>query len=338
MLSGVIKKTIQILLLLAILIFIIYLVFYFGAKDYLDGELHHYSGSSEITSEQVAILGSELTIGGRYGDLDHLEILENGNVKVDYDFYSEDSYSFLNTSEISYFDSPVVNTFLKQKVQWLILLGVFIAVVIIWRLAGKINLPDGAERKAVHAAWYLIHPKYLVKHQEAKGLYSSQIAQDINVSLNDIGIVCTRTWKYKNGYLYSAGIGQACWETKTLFANKNPDEDNKNGVYASRLGVIKYDWEFIKEIIGIVSLKGEWYEHADGVIRAERCDILHLIVSEYFRPIADKLSSVYGVPVTIADNCLNKYLNWLLKENGLACMIHNSKIMEATYGNKGTGC
>lgn len=334
----VIKKPIQILLLIAICLFIIYFVFHFGAKDYLDGKLHHYSGSSEITPEQVAILGQEVTIGGEYADVDYLEILENGNVKVDYDFYSEDSYLFLNSLEISYFDSPIANTLLENKTLWLSMLGTIIVVIILWRLIGEKDLSDGAKRKIAHVAWYLMHPKYLGKHQEAKGLYSAKIALDINVSLNDLGIICTRTWKYKDGYLYSAGIGQACWETKTLFANKNPDEGNENGVYASRLGVIKYDWEFTKDIIGIVSLKGEWYEHADGVIRAERCDILHLIVSEYFRPVADKLSSVYGIPVTVAGNCLNKYLNWLLKENGLACMVHNSKIMEATHGNKGASC
>ena len=319
-------------IILALLFFTLY---YLDGKDYLKGDRLHYLGTSNVTENQVVELGTKLPIGGVYGKVTNLEIQENGLVQIDYEFYSDESYSFLAVAEFSYFDTPVVYRIKQDGAFYLKLFGFIGFVGFISLLINKYNrkAPGVVSKKIMNFMWHVGHPKYIMKAKEATGKYRSQVNSDINIKLNDQGILCSRTWKYKKGYLYSIGIGQSCWETKTLIANKNPDDDNHNGVYAERLGVVSVaEADFIKDILGIVSLKGDWCEHADRVLRAERCDILHLIISEYHRPVANELSSVYGVPVTIADNPINTYLDWLLKENGLACMIHNSKIMGVNHG------
>ena len=316
-------------------------LYYFTGKDYLEGDRLHYLGTSNVTESQVVELGTMLPIGGVYGKVSNLEIQENGLVQIDYDFYSYDEVSFLVVAGFSYFDTPIVYTIKQDGAFYLKLLGFITLFVFGWFLINRYNqkAPGVATRKILNIMWHVGHPKYIVKAKEAVGKYQPQVSSDINIKLNEQGILCSRTWKYKKGYLYSIGVGQSCWETKTLLANKNPEDDNHNGIYADRLGVIFItEADFIKDIIGIVSLKGDWCEHADGVLRAERCDIVHLIISEYHRPVANEISAVYGVPVTISDTPINTYLDWLLKDNGLACMIHNSKIIGGSSGNKRESC
>jgi len=325
---GVVKKALQILCGLAILAVLLFLAYYWGDKDYFEGENRHYIGTSEVTSDQIVTLGIDGLIG--YRGVTNLELLENGLVKVDYDLFSDGSYPFLITKDFSYFDTPFVNTYFKGEAPVIpIVIGSILIVVFLFWILNKwdVSLSDATKRKFMNARWYVMHPKHIKRRPYPQGNFVPQIPESVNIDLKGQGILAIRTWKYKDGLLYSYGIGQACWETKTLYADKNPEETNENGVYALRLGIADYDREFMKDIIGIVSLKGDWCEHADGVLRAERCDILHLIVSEYLRPVARDLSSVYGVPVTVAINPTNEYLNWFLKGNGLASLIQNSQIM-----------
>ncbi|KKL50276.1 hypothetical protein LCGC14_2307080 [marine sediment metagenome] len=324
------------LITISFLVMIVLFLYYFTGKDYLEGDIRHYLGTSNVTESQVVELSTKLPFGGIYGDVSNLEIQEDGLVQIEYDFYSGDSYSFLVTTEFSYFDTPTVYKMKQDGGFYFKFLGIiaFGATVFFFLNKHNNNSSGAVARKILNIMWHVVHPKYIIKAKEAVGKYQPQVNSPINIKLNDQGILCSRTWKYKRGHLYSIGAGQACWETKTLIANKNPEDDNHNGVYAERLGVINIaEVRFVKDILGIVSLKGDWCEHADGVLRAERCDILHLIISEYHRPVANELSSVYGIPVTVTDNPVNAYLDWLLKENGLDCLIHNSKIMGVNNGN-----
>lgn len=311
-------------------------IYYFYDKDYLEGEERHYIGTSNVTEGQVVeLLGANVTVGSMYGQVSQFEILEDGIIEITYDYYSEGIYPFLVVAKYSYFDTPLVNNIKEEMGVLLALVGCFAFMALAFWWINKrpsTNEPSKFSRGAFAAMWYLMHPKYIIGAPKAIGQYPPQMLSPLNIDLNDQGILCARTWKYKDGYLYSTGIGQSCWKTSTLLANRNPEENNENGIYATRLGAMGSN-EFLTDIIGIVSLKGEWCEHADGVLRAERCDILHLIVGKYHQSVSSLLSSVYGVPVTVSDNPTNKYLDWLMKENGVACMAHNLKIMEASHGN-----
>lgn len=184
--------------------------------------------------------------------------------------------------------------------------------------------------------WFIAHPLSLVrKNKPPQTLFPPNITNEAKIDVVKAGIIGVRAFKFlpKDGYLYSAGIGQSCWKTKTLLSNKIPTDKNGNGCYAFRTVIIN-DLVYVKQVMGIVSLRGEYREHADGVIRAEQCEILHLIVDNYYEKYATKLSQYYGVPVTVTDNTLKTYNDWISSENGIECLRHNSKMLKETeYGN-----
>ncbi len=302
-------------------------LYYVDGRDYLSGKERHYVGTSTISADEFVILADNRSLP--FSSVSEIEVLENGLVEITYNFFSADDYSFLTAAPFSYLDTRVANSLYDARNSFYTL-----AVSAIILLAGirllrhcPIKVED-ATQKIENAAWYMMHPLSLLHRQQAPLAYSSQIQTTVEVTPKAAGIYATRTWKYRKGYLYSSGWGQAQWGNKVLLADKIPAENNENGVYALRLGVTQNDWEFMKHILGIVSLSGEWLEHEDGVLRAESCEIILLIVSHYHKAVAFELSSTYGVPVIVANNPINTYLAWLYSENGVECLLHNANILK----------
>lgn len=301
--------------------------YYLDSEEYLVGELKHYIGTSVVSQGEFVLLAENKSLP--MYSVTEITLLENGLVEVTYDFFSTDGYSFLVVAPFSYFDTPIVNTLYEVRYGLYFLAGGAIIILIISKLLNSYYAKEkDAGHKLANAAWCILHPQFLFSHQQTSQVYSSQNPTTLEINPKGVGIYATRTWKYRKGYLYSSGVGQARWDTRVLLANKFPMENNENGVYALRLGVTHSDWEFMKHILGIVSLSGEWLEHADGVLRAESCEIISLIVSHYYKAVALELSSTYGVPVIVADNPINTYLNWLYSENGVECLRHNADILK----------
>lgn len=334
-----VKRAFRILCGIFIMAVFLLIMYYFTGQEYLEGNIRHYIGESVVTESHLAELSEHMSIGGVYSSVSMTERIDGGFVSIEYDFFSDEIYTYLRAAPFNYFNTPALYTIVEMDNPIYVLIFMFVFIVL-WVVAsmgwGKFVLTDRTKRKAMNVMWYMMHPKHIRKRSATVGYYPSQIHSSVNVEMDDLGIVCTRTWKYKDGLLYSSGIGQSRWETKTLLANKTPTDTNENGVYAVRVGHLGIQG-FITDILGVVSLKGDWCEHADGVVRAERCDIMHLIVSEYHRPIASNLSAIYGVPVTICNNAVNTYLDWALGLNGIACMKHNYKITGGNNGNNGKG-
>ena len=310
--------------------------------SYVASNLDHYIGESVITPVQLVSMFSE-SPGLIHDYSTQIEVLDDGSVKIAYDFYSSSEISYLTKTERSFWEAPAIYyiiSLIKETAIHIVSTIIIITLIVI--------LIDWLQRKHpttpghifANIIWYFFHPRYIFsKSGPPPRHYPAQTVDSIEVSSKCSGILCTRTWKYKSGYLYSAGIGQAKWETKTLIANRLPESENGSGVYACRIGVIGYHTEFSENILGIVSMEGDWYEHGDGVIRAEKCDILQLIVSEYYSKIAGELGALYGVPIMVASNPVNAYQKWAVSSKGIACLQHNLEILreDTNYGNNGAG-
>lgn len=304
-------------------------LYYVDGKDYLSGKEKHYIGTSTISADELVILADTRNVLPSYS-VTEIKKQDYGKVEITYDFYSEDNFSFLTVAPFSVLDTNIINVLYGARKQWAILGVIAIGFIVGLKFYNLYIASAGnfVRIKVENVMWYILHPHQWFIRKEAPRLFTAIIEQDVNVQPESSGIIGVRTWKYKNGYLFSSGFGQSRWENKVLLANKIPTTANENGVYACRLGVINAEWVFLQHIIGIVSLTGEWLEHADGVVRAESCEILAIIISHYHKPVADVISSTYGVPVVVAENPINKYLAWVAGDNGIACLKHNGRILK----------
>jgi hypothetical protein len=300
---------------------IIAVFFYIMDIQYYKGIEKHYKGESIITQEQGAYLASELSIY-RNGDVTKYEILEDGTISIEYDFYSELGLDYLNSNNYSIFDSPTFD--------WLFSLTVILTVSGMLLLIAFFVVDTSGIFRIEDIGWYIIHPHFLYHIKRARGIYKPNIVNSINIKDKENGIICVRSWKYRrgDGHLYSAGVGQLRWTNSIQYANKLPTIDNDNGMYSFRIGLVReLSFEYPKDILGIVQLSGTWLEHADGVMRAERCKILQLVISERLKSAAENLSSLYGIPVMITSDTVGEYEKWLYGEQGVKLLANNNKLL-----------
>lgn len=322
-------KVVRIIIAFLIVIGTLGIIYYLTGREYFTGDLYHYEGDSNISIEQLGLLASEHSVGYASDVIVHPSE-DSAEARVVYDFYASNVYDFLLVLPFSYLDTPLIDDFNAQV--FLVIIGSIGIVLILRLLLGRMStsLTDKVANTLENGAWYLMHPRSLIKQPKSTPIYIPNLAESANIEYEKAGILAHRTWKRKGNYLYSSGIGQACWQSRVLLSDKTPSDDNENGVYAVRLGALDTisDAGFDSRIIGLVSLTGVWHEHADGVIRAESCEILHLFMSHLEKNIAPAISSVYGVPVTIKDKPINGYSEWIFSDNGTKCLQHNYQIIK----------
>jgi hypothetical protein len=312
--------------IVGIFVVFIFCNFYTG-MDYLQGKSYHYLGTTELHDSQIPEL-----IRSAINDIGITPVKfhesDKTNLTVTYDFYSPKEIIYLEKSEYSFFDTPYIHSLGKTNFSGLLFL--FGVIILFSYFLGSANRKAQVVRSNI--LWGMYHPfVFLKRNRPPQSLYVPVVTGKVNISHDKAGIIGVRAFKYleKDGYLYSAGAGQSCWNTKTLVSNKKPTEKNSNGCYAFRL-VILNEQVFVKLTMAIVSLKGDYCEHADGIIRSEHCEILHLIIDKYYEKYASKLSQYYGVPVTVTDNTLETYSDWLSSENGIQCLKHNTEVLKGS--------
>lgn len=335
------KKLIAWLSVGLVLLLCFSVIYYLFDRDYLEREVWHYSGSSNITNNDFALLISDNhTVGKSDSDINQVKLSKNDSLVIEYSFYSGNIYPYLKKNNFSIWDAPLIELLYPES---LLLIGLISFGILAAFLLNKVNIPkmNNFNNKIEAGLWYMMHPQYIFKNgnPQQKFFFSAPV-EYINIKYEKLGIICARTWKYreKDGLLYSTGIGQLCWESKIVYSDKIPKEENSNGIYALRLGLMSYGNNYVDEILGIISLKGEWCEHADGILRGEYCEILQLIINKRCIEIAKKLCNSYGVPVILTENNINEYYKWLNSQNGLDCIIHNNLIMGGSkYGDKRKG-
>lgn len=149
----------------------------------------------------------------------------------------------------------------------------------------------------------------------------AQMVKDITIPKETSGIIAMRCWNLKNGKLHSMTIGGE-WTGKTAIADKKPNSQNNSGIYAHRLGRRS---DYNGDVWGIVAMYGRCRIGQDqGIIRAERCDVLLLITDSQE---ATELSKRYGVPVLITDDNEDLMEKWLISEDGLYWLKHNNDLL-----------
>lgn len=299
-----------------------------NSRAYLNGELAHYKGESTVTAEQGVYLAAVYNVGYSPGRNGQLTIREGGMVDAKYDFYGENGLGYLYAEPFSYRDIPsfylVASSISGDWAFYLSLLLIF-AVFIILVATNRLYV---ATRAIYNLLWYLLHLDVFFRSRPEPAAKSRpNIIKQISVDTNRSGIYAVRTWKYANGILHSVVAKNSAWGGKIIYADKIPGEKNESGLHAYRLGTIKDDYPCVDDILGIVTLDGECSEHADCVIRAERAEILTLILNRRYGKIAESLSAAYGVPVYLADKPKLAYQQWVLSKNGIECMAHNAEVL-----------
>lgn len=303
--------------------------YFFNGRDYIKGEEWHYLGESEINNEQYLYMATNDIRGPYY--ISRLEELDNGNIQIEYDFYSDIEFDFLAKKPFSYFDTRIIYIlFTSNGYGWILSVALILIAIIIMKNQRK------AEIIIQNIAWHIFHPLMIFRRREKGKVLINKPDIRNEITIKDIdGIIGARSWKYHMGFLYSTGIGKLCWKSQVEYSDVIPSEDNSNGIYSFDIltpNLLLGNSFFANEIIGIVMSKGHWIEHEDGVVRSEYCQILHLILADPKK--AGILSCKYGVPVTISQKPIQAYYKWLFSEEGYMYARKKYEIMEKTENGK----
>jgi hypothetical protein len=109
-----------------------------------------------------------------------------------------------------------------------------------------------------------------------------------------------------------------------MIADKVPAENNRNGIYAYQLGSWVPTWP---HHVGIVEMLDHIEVHADGVLRAEKCKILVIIVNWGRVHWAREISARYNVPVYVSNYPEQAFRTWLLGPDGIKWLNHNFNLI-----------
>lgn len=143
------------------------------------------------------------------------------------------------------------------------------------------------------------------------------------------GIVGIRQWTYLDSILTSRNQ-KYIWTSSNILADKVPTKDNQSGIYAYQLGSMIPSWA---HHIGIVEMLDHIQVHSDGVIRAEKCKILVIIVNWGNSRWAREVSSRYNIPVYIANYPGQAFQRWLLGPDGMKWLNHNYYLLNEVKFN-----
>lgn len=323
----------------AILIITFVIVFVAGIQQYKQGSIH-YEGETILTTEQLyELMSLPRDEDDNIKDIDNVYEfyykIKDDSVVLTYDFYSSLEFNYLKNKGIEKYlwDSPPFAYLIDGwEKDWIenkneLIKNCSIMVIVILLL------------------WYFI---YWIEHNQTKALkYANKfggfifkklddrlpIVDKYNVintfdkfDINNInGIVCTRSWKPDGQGNLKSLVKATKWESNELYSDKNPDKDNRHGIYAYRVGALL---EQKGDIIGIVEMDGKYQYHPDGVVRTEHCKILGLFVRSSRQRLGKLLSNKYNVPVYFCNTAVEGYLDWLYSKFGMLSIQHNSKILE----------
>jgi hypothetical protein len=153
--------------------------------------------------------------------------------------------------------------------------------------------------------------------------YAPQVLTHLVLPGTVKGLVGIREWTWTDAVLTSRNH-KYVWTSSKMTADKVPDENNWNGIYAYRLGSVVPAWP---HHLGIVEMLGHVEVHADGVVRADKCQILVIIVNWGRMRWAREISSRYNVPVYVSYFPEQAFREWLLGPDGMKWLNHNHNLL-----------
>lgn len=323
-------------ILLGGLLLIFSLVTFVAIDEYKQGEIR-YKGDTNLTEAQFQSLlalprdkeGNIKDIGNIY---EYYLYSDNGITKIKYDFYSSLELDYL--TKIDKVDNFIKNpyytraiellqkTFIKEDTPRNIGIAVLI-VILVFLGVYWINKNILKVYKWINRSENYIYNRANNKLPDIKDCQIVKTCGDINTT-DAKGIICTRSWTLdKHNNLKSLAM-DTVWLDKELFADKTPCKEDRKGVYAYRIGTLISQRS---DIMGIVEMDGKYEYHPDGVVRAEHCKILCLLIRHSRFRLGKILSNKYKVPVYFCETAVEGYLDWLYNANGIEAIKHNSEVI-----------
>lgn len=293
------------------------LVAYFGimlliALVSLSGQhyAYHYQGKTIVTSEQYATLAIATTANNGTATL-------APSMKLTYDFYSSKQYDFLNSKSVEgFWDNPAVSSLR------IVFGGTFKNVIAGIVIGGMlIFLLYRYQRKVLNAA-LRFYKSFLRFKYRRLSVANGNVVTDFQVSCK--GIVAVRSWRCSSKGILTSLVHSTVWKRTALEADALPQKENFSGVYAYRLGAPAVQQG---EVMGLVEMRGRYWYHPDGVVRAESCNILCLFLHNASGKLSQHLSVKYGVPVCTANTSDEAYVSWLFSKQGLQGLQHNMELL-----------
>jgi hypothetical protein len=156
--------------------------------------------------------------------------------------------------------------------------------------------------------------------------YTPQVLKQLVLPGTVNGLVGIREWTWIDDILTSRNH-KYVWNSNKMIADKIPDRNNWNGIYAYQLGAMVPSWP---HHTGIVEMLGHIEVHSDGMVRAEKCKILVIIVNWGRVEWAQGVSSRYNVPVYVSKFPEQAFREWLLGTDGIKWLNHNYNLLYPT--------
>ena len=147
-----------------------------------------------------------------------------------------------------------------------------------------------------------------------------------------IGVIGIRSWmairnKRNNKFsLHSAyrHIRKSAWPSAVLEDRNPPQKYGREGIYAYLPEANKEMPDPINAIYGVVELRGAIQQHKNGTLRAEKCRVLRLFMTNRIAKEFDTIK--YNVPLTINSTPDLGLKQWVLI-HGREILIHNASIL-----------
>lgn len=205
-------------------------------------------------------------------------------------------------------------------------IGIGIAAILYWFFSTVITAFTATTRNP-----FLLLLLKLKLRKPAQPIHTPNITSEIAIPENTQGIIATRDWNASSLIFakLKSRFKLTPWESSILVADKLPQKDNTSGIYAVQLGV---EPQNSINHLGIVVLTGKCVHHTDGIIRAERCQILMILCRH--KDDAKRVSANYGIPVVYTRDVKVTFRNWLLSEKGIYWLKHNQRLLRQLLAAK----
>lgn len=277
---------------------------------------NHYVGEMPISVEQYKKITDNVELNK---EKNYITPTAEGNI-LTYDFYSISKIDFLAVKPYTFVDSAFVNM-IRKLIQDKFFIFMAIVYFTIYYFA------------TYRRGWlYKVATKirHYTEKQSDKKIpllnFHRVVATPAEIKTDgERGILAIRSWGVdKKGVLKSL-VQNTKWEGNTLKTDKLPYKENTKGIYGYRLGV---NLSQKGEVMGIVSLDGEYSYHAEGIVRAEHCKILGFLMSKGLERTAKFISNEYNVPVYLAESAEVAYYDWLFSAEGQKALQHNYELLK----------
>ncbi len=123
------------------------------------------------------------------------------------------------------------------------------------------------------------------------------------------GLIAVRTFRLdERGCLFSA-VSNTKWGENVICSDKVPTINNNAGIHA----YLPDKYEAEENNFGIVELSGQIMEHANGVLRAERCRIhkLYFLKNDFSESKLYVNQLIYNVPIVVTNSIEESFKTWL---------------------------